>query len=584
MRFLALILLASLNASAATYYIDWESGNDSNNGTSTNTPWKRHPDMQGFGGGSFTAQPGDRFILKGGVTWPNAALSLYITDNGTSENRIYVGIDTNWYSGDQWVVWTNGIGQLKTNFNYPVLDAQGTNITDARNFGGGSSGTRNCAVAISGDYITIDGLCIKGVRVDDNWAGGTAHPDAGTDHTLRIYNAEYFIGQNLYLCDWVVATVYGGDVGGAIMTGTSPGSKLIDCRIKGPENIDPAYITEVDGRDFGNAVQFFGFVQGCDISRVGQGIWNCGIVASNIVHTLGQYTDPDAHENALWAQNNTTIYGNVFKDAISLVYLMPGWGSRSGQTTIAYNNIFIDVPAVRLNPQQNPDESNQLWFFNNIVKRATSSVMIGTTKAGDPFGTLVVQNNLFISDGGNDPSTLVSIVDSNDLGDQYTNSHNAYLSTAQATALGLTASGLFAPGNVIASLSGQGVDFSSKTTQDFLGVTRSGSWDIGAYQYQSEELPQEPNGPASITGVSPSQISRLSGGSIAVTGTNFFGVTNVTVGEASVEYTVETPGVIFASVPTEVVGVFPVRVYLTNSLVDGYDVQVTSRRSFRKIQ
>jgi hypothetical protein len=53
---------------ATTYYIDYSSGLDSNNGTSKSTPWKRDPYMVGFAG-SYTHAAGDIHIFKGGVTW-----------------------------------------------------------------------------------------------------------------------------------------------------------------------------------------------------------------------------------------------------------------------------------------------------------------------------------------------------------------------------------------------------------------------------------------------------------------------------------------------------------------------------------
>lgn len=467
----------------ATYYIDYEKGDDANVGTSTNAPWKRHPGMNGWSGQAFVTQPGDRFIFKGGITWPNAACSMYLTDDGTSENRIYVGIDTNWYSRVQFIYWTNGNGIVQQSFNYPIIDAEGLDIVDNRSFAGASN-TRNNAVIVTGDYITIDGLCVKGVRIDDNPAGGSPNPDAGSDHTLRVHDALDFIGQGLYLCDWVVDTVHGGDVGGAIATGSCVNSALISCRIKGPENIDSKFITAINGRDYGNAVQFFSLVQGCDISRTGQGVWNCKIVESNVIHSLGQYTDSQTHENALWAQNSATINGNVFRDVVGLLYFMPGWGKRSNHTMVAFNNVFLNTPALRLNPQDNPDVSNELWFFNNVVKQSSLCLQVGTTKPGAPFAALVIQNNIFISDKSSNPEALVNLVDTSDFGSRYESSHNVYLSTAQANSLGLTTARLFKPSYQIPILAGQGYDLSSKTGIDMLGISRphGGFWDIGPYQ------------------------------------------------------------------------------------------------------
>lgn len=42
---LPILLLAAWTASGATYYVDYASGSDANNGTAKATPWKRAPGM-----------------------------------------------------------------------------------------------------------------------------------------------------------------------------------------------------------------------------------------------------------------------------------------------------------------------------------------------------------------------------------------------------------------------------------------------------------------------------------------------------------------------------------------------------------
>src|SRR5258707_309243 len=69
-------LLSSLPqaAQAATYYVDFASGNDASNGTSMSTPWKRSP-----GDGEATGNPrakvlgpGDTVLFRGGVVYRGA--------------------------------------------------------------------------------------------------------------------------------------------------------------------------------------------------------------------------------------------------------------------------------------------------------------------------------------------------------------------------------------------------------------------------------------------------------------------------------------------------------------------------------
>jgi len=69
---LLLLLLAVCRAdgAAAEYFIDSDAANDSANGTSTNTPWKRAPGMVNFAG-SYSHANGDIFWFRGGKTWTN---------------------------------------------------------------------------------------------------------------------------------------------------------------------------------------------------------------------------------------------------------------------------------------------------------------------------------------------------------------------------------------------------------------------------------------------------------------------------------------------------------------------------------
>ena len=63
-----LISLSPQVVIAATYYSDFATGLDTNNGTSTSTPWKHMPGMSGWTG-SATLSSGDVVVLKGGSHW-----------------------------------------------------------------------------------------------------------------------------------------------------------------------------------------------------------------------------------------------------------------------------------------------------------------------------------------------------------------------------------------------------------------------------------------------------------------------------------------------------------------------------------
>ncbi len=102
LKTLAFLALAALPALAVTHYVDYVTGSDSNNGTSTSTPWKHAPGMIGLtptgtatGDGctancaSYTPVAGDFIILKGGTVWPYTTAPWMFTWAGTGSTSTY---------------------------------------------------------------------------------------------------------------------------------------------------------------------------------------------------------------------------------------------------------------------------------------------------------------------------------------------------------------------------------------------------------------------------------------------------------------------------------------------------------------
>ena len=93
--------------SGRIFYIDYASGSNSNSGTSNSAPWKTHPYMQtsaactGSGSApSYSHQAGDRFIFKGGVSWPAACFMMTLQAGGSSSSvQDYYGVDQTWFAG-----------------------------------------------------------------------------------------------------------------------------------------------------------------------------------------------------------------------------------------------------------------------------------------------------------------------------------------------------------------------------------------------------------------------------------------------------------------------------------------------------
>ncbi|MFZ3043672.1 MAG: hypothetical protein WA058_01000, partial [Minisyncoccia bacterium] len=149
------LLLAASSAFGATYYIDYNAANDSANGTSSATPWKRAPGMVGFAG-SYSHLAGDVFLFKGGSTWGAAALPLTIGYSGTAGNVDTYRVAT---SGE----WSGSTG-------YALFDGEGTdtNLLSAA----GKSYIRVSGIDFyrnnTGSYKTVDISNGSNVELDHN--------------------------------------------------------------------------------------------------------------------------------------------------------------------------------------------------------------------------------------------------------------------------------------------------------------------------------------------------------------------------------------------------------------------------------
>jgi len=106
------LMLISIKASAATYYVSFSTGNDANNGTSTATPWKTLHKVA-----TTTFATSDQVLFKRGDTlYGEFSKPLWLTGyNGTPSNHFYIGA---YGTGDKPIimmdcsnlVWTKRVG------------------------------------------------------------------------------------------------------------------------------------------------------------------------------------------------------------------------------------------------------------------------------------------------------------------------------------------------------------------------------------------------------------------------------------------------------------------------------------------
>lgn len=115
--FLALVLgfQSSSRLAAATYYVDFVSGNNANTGTSTSSPFQHVPgDDRDSGNANITLSSGDKVVLKGGVIYAMTATDSF-TLNASGVTIIGGGYDSS--------AWGTGHAIIDTSLSAPTNDA-----------------------------------------------------------------------------------------------------------------------------------------------------------------------------------------------------------------------------------------------------------------------------------------------------------------------------------------------------------------------------------------------------------------------------------------------------------------------------
>lgn len=136
-------------AGGTCYYVDYETGSDSNNGTAKATPWKSVPGMACATGAAaaHTVSATDQIILKGGVTWPASCFPWTISSGGASSPNgsgypgLYIGYDPTWNKGTV----------VSVRVTDPGSCAAGTSLSVSLTGGGGSAATGTAQIETDTD-------------------------------------------------------------------------------------------------------------------------------------------------------------------------------------------------------------------------------------------------------------------------------------------------------------------------------------------------------------------------------------------------------------------------------------------------
>jgi len=453
-RFLFLPCVALLavvgNTFAATYYIDYAAGSDGNDGLSKSSPWKRCPGMAGFTG-NYSHVAGDRFIFKGGVTW-TSCFPLKIGSGGTTTTSDYYGTDPSWFAGGSW--------------SRAVFDFQNISLSS----GGG--------VLIHGSNVTFgDGMDLKNHRGQTYYGEVSTVNSYGQYTNVRITNA--------LIRDWTLATPIAsgaGSKGGGVFGGGGGGLTVDHCEF---HQLNAGMST---GCCLNN-VPFASFNDFHDTAIA----WQAGgVFHDNHVHNLTNPTDPATHTEAIQTFSPSTIYNNVIHDLVGNASPMNIWGATStavqNSTTLIYNNVMWNLGGQ--NPIFTKVDSTYyataaLKVFNNTIDNGSGyCVAIEYTGVNQPFGTLVVQNNHFITSN----STPVLFNNTGLGGAAVTTAiidHNVVQSRSAANAAGYSSSNSYQPTDGSDPTVNAGANLSNIFTIDRMNVSRpsTGAWDAGAYEF-----------------------------------------------------------------------------------------------------
>ncbi len=494
LRMLLLLMLIAIAgvARAATYYIDYASGSNSNNGLSKSTPWKSHPYMSCGSAPTYSHAVGDHFIFKGGVTWPAACFPIGISTGGNSSTQDYYGVDVTWFAG--------------ASFARPVFDAAQTVIGHFFYLG-------------SVSYVTIDNFEMKNQNIGSNGFGSSDAISAqgSTGNIVENVYIHDFITTHQISNSWVPDYASGGILGyvtllnstiddsggygfnssGTQINGGNLGGACENCR-----EVSNSKFVKTSSACFGVTL-----CHDTEVSGVNQNIWyGTNPVGYGCDSLHAQHTQIVEDENGIggFTVYNMWIHDNPDPGLTIFV------GYKGSQV---YNNVLGNnggpVPPIDVVTTGSDSSSSRGYVYNNTsdsTAAGVAAIAVVPYNGSSLAGQVDIQNNITL--GGGVEVTATGTVNQ---------SNNHAMTSTEASTYGFTLGNKYKPSSSDPSVSGQGANLTSSCTgslallcQDTSGAawfggayitrpTGSTAWDLGAFMGQGGTT-----GPPLVSFTSPS--------------------------------------------------------------------------------
>ena len=517
--FIMIAVLSTGTALAVTTHYIAANGSDSNNGTSTSTPWLHAPGMPSCTGScaSYTPQPGDQFIFRGGDTWhfgnssaspytgsapscgPNAGTCGWVLQwNGSSSSPIYWGVNTSYYSGSSW--------------SRPIMNGDNPTSTRAVSTCSFDQSKFNFLKTSNTSYNTIDnfeftGLCWHGNQSNSNEMICCAGFVGGGMDVNNIYS-------NLYIHGWThepfTCSISGGEP-----TGTCDGTYGLEVTATGGQIT--GYVcdgSDADGVSLGCILWDCANVSNSVLRYASQGAVcnNAHSWHDNLIEHIAQSGDGVSHGNGVEfnveASGSNYFYNNVIRDNFASSSGVTTWFCPNS-TDYYFNNVYYNNPGGQIAFAAVCGSSASYFYSNTYAD--SSTLGMGGSWVGRLYNNLIINTSL--------------------LGTPAANANNVTMSDAQATAAGFTSGGTYAYQPESQNCNGEascpvgaGTNLTSTwpsgmpTTDADYGCTydtsnhsvscpgrapvarpASGSWDVGAFEFAvGTAAPNPPTGLSAI--------------------------------------------------------------------------------------